>query len=242
MPQTCARDGSIVTATRRFPLILVLLAGCASSSPVAVISTTAATTAPRAASTSTTAAPTIYTFSEEVTSTSTTVARTLAPPTPPAGLIVKDGVLMVGSDIQPGLYITKTPDCYWARLKGFSGSLDDTIANGNFDGQGLVEVAATDAALDSHRCAPWLLITTDQLDHVDTFSGGTWAVGSQITPGRYKADNTSGDSFCYWARLKNFTGEFEGIITNGSQTVVDIAKTDIGFSTVNGCGTWSKIG
>ena len=41
------------------------------------------------------------------------------------------GTHRVGSDISPGTYRTRSAvsSCYWERLRGFSGDLDDIIAN-----------------------------------------------------------------------------------------------------------------
>ena len=69
---------------------------------------------------------------------------------------------------------------------------------------------------------------------------GTYEVGVDIKPGKYKS--TGGDG-CYWARLKNLDGGFEAIIANnlsdGPQTVT-IKKTDKGFKTSN-CAAWRKV-
>jgi hypothetical protein len=43
--------------------------------------------------------------------------------------------------IKPGTYSIRTTGfCYWARLKGFSGGLDEVIANGNLDGDQVVRL------------------------------------------------------------------------------------------------------
>jgi hypothetical protein len=74
-----------------------------------------------------------------------------------------------------------------------------------------------------------------------TITEGTYEVGVDIQPGKYK---TKGDELCYWARLKNLDGSLNSIITNhlgeGAQTVT-IKKSDKGFET-NGCGEWTKVG
>jgi len=70
---------------------------------------------------------------------------------PAAGL--KDGVSLVGVDVQPGTYRTDSGSCYWARLSGTSGELDDIIANGN--GATVVTIDPTDVAFESRDCAPW---------------------------------------------------------------------------------------
>src|SRR5579863_9494568 len=56
-----------------------------------------------------------------------------------------DGTFVVGKDIQPGTYRTRvaSPSCYYARLKGFGGTVDDILANGNTDFPAIVTIAAT---------------------------------------------------------------------------------------------------
>jgi hypothetical protein len=72
------------------------------------------------------------------------------------------------------------------------------------------------------------------------FGPGTYIVGEDIPPGRYKA-KADGDN-CYWARLKDDSGDFESIIANnntaGSSTVT-IKKSDGAFET-SGCTPWIK--
>lgn len=68
---------------------------------------------------------------------------------------------------------------------------------------------------------------------------GTYLVGTDIQPGRWK---TNGGDFCYWARLKDDSGDFDAIITNhagAGQATVTIARTDGAFTTT-GCGTWTR--
>ena len=58
-----------------------------------------------------------------------------------------NGTWLVGSDIEPGRYrLYADNSCYWARLAGFSGDLDDILANENNwnDGQFLVEIQPGD--------------------------------------------------------------------------------------------------
>ncbi len=75
-----------------------------------------------------------------------------------------------------------------------------------------------------------------------TFEGdGTFVVGEDIQPGTYR---TKGGDLCYWARLKNLSGDFGAIIANNAgdgPQVVTISSSDKGFET-NNCGTWSKAG
>ncbi|MGY1697724.1 hypothetical protein ACI780_22740 [Geodermatophilus sp. SYSU D00814] len=69
------------------------------------------------------------------------------------------------------------------------------------------------------------------------FGDGTYLVGTDVQPGRYRTDGTS---TCYWERLSDLTGEFEAILANDNvsgQTYVEILPTDVAFST-DDCGRW----
>lgn len=91
-------------------------------------------------------------------STTETVAVTITEPAPPPAVAFKDGTYRVGIDIQPGTYQAVAPnDCYWQRLRGFSGGISDTIVN-SFAGQTIVTIAPTDAGFESERCGGWTKI------------------------------------------------------------------------------------
>ena len=68
------------------------------------------------------------------------------------------GTFLVGIDVPPGTYRSR-PDgshCYWARLSGLGGTLDDIIANeGVNSGQAIVEIASSDYAFQSSGCVAW---------------------------------------------------------------------------------------
>ncbi len=86
-----------------------------------------------------------------------------ASPSPEASASIEEGLWMVGEDIQPGIYRAVIPDdsasCYWERLSGLSGSLDDIIANGLGEPgeQVFVSIAASDLAFNSDGCGTWQL-------------------------------------------------------------------------------------
>ena len=70
-----------------------------------------------------------------------------------------------------------------------------------------------------------------------------WIVGAQITPGTYRAENSTPG--CYWQRVSNFTGAVDAVIANAFVTssgvqLVTIASTDAGFSATVECGTWTQ--
>ena len=146
-----------------------------------------------------------------------------------------------------GLWHTVGGDsCYWERLRGFSGSVSDIIANNlSTVGPRYVEIKAGDAGFRTERCFPWAqadgpfdykfgLNSSNQ-----QFGDGDFRVGTEMPAGRYQASTPSG---CYWARLSGFSGELADINANASdQAIVDIASTDVGFTTDH-CGVWTKIG
>lgn len=73
---------------------------------------------------------------------------------------IRSGILQVGTDVQPGTYTTTVPTgatCYWARLKGTHGGLDEIIANGvgNAGQQVIVTIDKGDVAFESRFCGDW---------------------------------------------------------------------------------------
>lgn len=75
----------------------------------------------------------------------------------------------------------------------------------------------------------------------DRIGEGTFIVGDDIRPGRYKA-RADGDGSCYWARLKNDTGDSDSIIANNvseGAASVTIKSSDGAFET-SGCTPWVR--
>jgi hypothetical protein len=168
-------------------------------------------------------------------------------PTPkptPAPRVFDDGDWIVGTDIQPGTYRLREEPflCYWERLSGFSGSLDEIIANGNESGYAIVTIGKSDAGFSSSGCGTW----TSDLSAVTEspkapFQDGTYIVGTDVAPGTWRS--SGGDDLCYSERLKGFGGTLSSIIANNvgsTGMIVTIRSTDKGFSS-SGCGTWTKI-
>lgn len=85
-------------------------------------------------------------------------------PEPEASSTIGNGIHQVGDGIEPGTYSTDGPDpddlfplCYYARLSGLSGELDDIISNNNIEGPGTVVVAEGDVALELSGGCEWTL-------------------------------------------------------------------------------------
>ncbi|MDV7088615.1 hypothetical protein [Rhodococcus opacus] len=71
-----------------------------------------------------------------------------------------DGTQVVGIDIAPGTYIgngqTDEYGCYWARLSGSSGEIDDIIANDFTDSPKIiVTIKPSDQYFESEGCGTW---------------------------------------------------------------------------------------
>ncbi|MBA3605602.1 MAG: hypothetical protein H0W46_06460, partial [Acidimicrobiia bacterium] len=171
----------------------------------------------------------------------TTIPPTTLPPIPSFG----SGVQLVGQDVQPGLYTSPGADgfgCYFERLSGLSGDLDDIIINGNSNGPVLVEIAPTDVAFSSSGCQRWSAYLGGT--PVDSFGDGDWFVNQQVAPGRWAAEGDTDSFGCYWERASGFMHTLDEIIANDiveGRAIVDISANDARF-TSSGCGTWTRVG
>lgn len=144
------------------------------------------------------------------------------------------GTHIVGQGVAAGVYrFYSKGDCYWKRLKGFKGELDDILASGNASGYFVVEILPSDRgfALESDRRIRAVRSFSDVGELITPSSSsipsGIYVVGEDIKPGLYQL---AGD--CYWARLSGFTGESKHIIANDTADgpfVVEIDPTDVGF-------------
>ena len=79
----------------------------------------------------------------------------------------------------------------------------------------------------------------------DSFGDGTWIVGDDIEPGRYRTPNDAKGSFvlCSWTRLSGLSGDLDDVIAiklPSGPTYVEILPTDVAFET-DDCGLWTKV-
>lgn len=83
----------------------------------------------------------------------------LPPPPSHSSDQIDDGTWQVPAEAKPGLYRTDGPadgsSCYWARLKGLGGSVDDIIANGSPSGPTTVRISKGDAGFETRGCLSW---------------------------------------------------------------------------------------
>jgi hypothetical protein len=91
------------------------------------------------------------------TTTSKPAPTTTRKPTAtrPAATVYSDGTYEVGSEIKPGTYKTSGGECYWERLKGFSGEFDDIIANDNISGPSRMTIRPTDQGVTFSGGCEW---------------------------------------------------------------------------------------
>ena len=68
-----------------------------------------------------------------------------------------DGTYRVGRDISPGLWRNTDSSnyCYWERLSGFGGTLDEIIDNGLSDQIQTVRIQPTDVGFSAQSCGTW---------------------------------------------------------------------------------------
>lgn len=173
---------------------------------------------------------------QDPTTTAPSTTTTTAPPPPGFG----DGLQRVGVDIQPGRYLATDVGfaCYWERVSGFGGTLDDVIINGNVQGsQAIVEILPSDAGFTSHDCGRWVVYSPPPTP-ATTFDDGDWSVGQDVQPGTYRSD---AGPFCWWERAVGFTHDIgDQIVDYGMPTepvTVTIAAGER-FTSI-GCGRWT---
>ena len=188
----------------------------------------------------TTAAPATTVKATTTAAPATTVkaATTVAPVTTLPGF--GSGTLRVNDQISPGRYsATAAAGCYWARLSGTSGQLEDVLSNDNATGHVIVDILPTDAAFQSARCGRFAIYTPPATPAA-AIKDGDWVVGEEIEPGTYE---TAASDRCYWARSKDATGNLRTVIANDNAdgpATVTISPGEMFRS--NRCGTWTKVG
>jgi hypothetical protein len=221
-------------------VLLVVSAGSGGN-----VTSTATSNQPAASSSARAATPSAAAATQPTTTPAP--AASLKPsPTPvpkPQFATFQDGTFVVGKDIQPGTYRTRngSSGCYFARLKGFGGSVDDILANENTDAPAVVTITPTDKGFDSSRCGTWTSDLSAITESRISFTDGDLIVGTDIQPGTYRSTGQSG---CYWARLQSFGHTTDDVLANDNTdnpAVVTIAPTDKGFEATR-CGTWTLVG
>jgi len=217
------------TTTTLAPAVTTSVPGTTSATTQPVATTFPATTTSAAVATTTTAPATTTTTAPPTTTTVPALEPAFGP-----------GTQIVGEDVDPGIYetgiVTGLFGCYWERLAGLSGELEDITANGNVSNHDVVEIMAEDAAFDTD-CDAWYALT-ELPEPMTNVPEGKWVLGAHINPGTYQAP---GGDACYWERLSGVSGTPDDVIANdlpSGQAVVEIDPGDFAFNST-GCGEWA---
>lgn len=108
-------------------------------------------------------------------------------------------------------------------------------------------VTATTSAPRATYSPPVTMTPTVPVIPDGTITDGTYEIGVDVAPGKYKTSGPADTRYwpmCYWARLKDTTGDHGTIIANDNikgQTTVTIKDSDGAFET-SGCAPWVKVG
>ncbi len=154
------------------------------------------------------------------------------------------GSWLVTGEVKPGFYrnSSSSSGCYWARLSGFSGDLDDIMSNEFTYDKDIVEITGDEAGIESSSCGTWSNDMSSIKSPGAPMGDGAFLVNNEVEPGLWR--NTNSSDGCYWERTTGFTNDFGEILANGfsySIQTVQIFSSDFGF-TSSGCGTWNRIG
>ena len=73
---------------------------------------------------------------------------------------------------------------------------------------------------------------------------GTYEIGVDAQPGRYKTTVPQDSSGCYWERTKDDSGDTDSIIANdtvnpGARASITVNSGE--FFKSSGCGTWTRV-
>jgi hypothetical protein len=154
------------------------------------------------------------------------------------------GTFHVGATMVAGTYhnSTSSGNCYWARLRGFTGTVDDVIAANFTTSLQIVAINAHDAGFESNSCGVWKLDTIALTKSPKLpFKDGAYRIGRDVAAGTWR--NGSSAHGCLWQRLSGFGGRSSEVIAANYATrrqTVKIRPNDLGFDSQN-CGTWKRI-
>ena len=124
---------------------------------------------------------------------------------------------------------------------------------GEGKGTAVADIAPTDAGFSSLGCGVWSRSRMPAATPGQPFGDGSFLVGDEVAPGRYRNPGVSGYLECTWRRLSGCGGEPGDILGEGwsgsgaplgvvddlPPSIVDIEPTDAGFYSY-GCGGWTS--
>ena len=167
----------------------------------------------------------------------TTPTASATPTAEPAGP-VKPGTHVVGTDIDPGVYVGMASAgvlCTWERLNNLKGEIESVIAIGVPEGLFYVEVLDSDLGFTT-GCE---LLPIEQVparaDFLTSVPIGIYLVGRDIAPGLYRGEASQG-ALCTWERLNSVRGDVESVTAVGTPTgQYHVAVTSTDYAVRFGC-------
>lgn len=159
----------------------------------------------------------------------------------------KDGIWIVGQQVQPGLYRSMGADsgkqCVYKRL-GAEGQLNGEGMAYVGNGPQYLQVFPADSRITSEGCQLWVAAPDNQSARPEgaPYPDGMWRVGVDISTGRYRS---AGSTTCEWRKLSNAGHDSAAIISQGtiaSGTTFELEVTaDTAFFWTRGCMGWHRI-
>jgi DnaJ domain len=111
------------------------------------------------------------------------------------------------------------------------------LASDSDDSRQVVGGATSTPAAASASVAPVSPPQTPAASGSTTFSSGTWLVGEEMPPGRWRAIRSRA---CSWRRLSSIEGSSDTVAGSGTYLTVEILPSDAAFWS-EGCGWWTQI-
>ena len=155
----------------------------------------------------------------------------LPTPSSEAAGVVGPGTLLVGIDIEPGVFVgqaTKDVHCTWHRLNSLREDPNSIIAVDEHKGLFYVEILADDFAFETNcRLSPIESVPA-RAELLKSVPAGMYMVGRDIGPGLYRGE-ASAVSSCTWQRLNGLSGDRADVtssVTPSGQYFVVVTSSD----------------
>ncbi len=123
------------------------------------------------------------------------------------------------------------------------GSGDGTATTAEPSATATASKPAEEKSAPSASKAPEAKKTTEPVAK-STIGEGTYQIGVDAKPGRYKTQVPQDSGNCYWERTKDDSGDMDSIIANdnvnpGARASITVNSGE--FFKSSGCGTWTMV-
>jgi hypothetical protein len=128
-------------------------------------------------------------------------------------------------------------------LGGIIGNVGDTAPTAEPSATSTASKPAEAKSAPSASKAPEAKKTSERVAE-STIGEGTYQIGVDAQPGRYKTTVPQNSSGCYWERTKDDSGDMDSIIANdtvnpGARASITVNSGE--FFKSSGCGTWTRV-